>query len=757
VLARMYDPAPDSIVSLLSRRDIKTPSDQFKIVIDSYHDRRTGYEFAVKPAGVKRDYYVYDDTNEDETWDAVWDVATRIDSLGWVAEFSIPFSQIRFNNTEEHTFGFMVVREIARTSERISWPLLDHDKQGFMTQLGDLGGIRSLPTPRRLEVMPYAVTQNETRPGGSSFNHPQSVSAGADLKYGLSSNLTLDATINPDFGQVEADPAVLNLSAFETFFEERRPFFLEGAGIFSFRTACGDIDSQCTGLFYSRRVGRSPQLAGIYGDATSPTNTTILSAAKVGGRLGRGLSVGFLDALTQREQGAQGATIEPQTNYAVARLQQSLFGGSGDIGSMITAVDRSLDAQSSPYLRKNAYTGGIDVRQRLFDKNYELTAYVAGSLIRGTAASISATQLDGVHRYQRPDDNIAFDPTRTSLAGNAERLTMSKFGGGVTRFQSVYQRFSPGFETNDVGFQQRADEQMFRNWFALQFNSPTKAYRRAFFNFNTFQTWTTEGLPTNMSLNTNWHVQFPNQWWGHIGGNFGNFVPTYADREARGGPAIRRSRDFDGWTGIAFDARKSWTPYVFAGAFGSDAWHSGGHWLQPSVDFRVSSRFSASLGANYEKSVNDHQWVGNFGDIGVDTTHYTFAHLDQHTLGLTSRMNFTASPALSLQVYGQPFMTTGKYSNWRELANPRAKLYADRYKPYAGGDPGGFDFKQLRSNTVVRWEYRPGSTLFFVWQQGRELSSDQPSDFNFRHDLSNMFNLHPNNTLLIKASYWFNP
>lgn len=757
VLARMYDPAPDSIVSLLSRRDVKTASDQFKIVIDSYHDRRTGYEFAVNPAGVKRDYYVYDDTNEDETWDAVWDVATRIDSLGWVAEFSIPFSQIRFNNTEDHTFGFMVVREIARTSERISWPLFDHDKQGFMTQLGDLGGIRSLSTPRRLEVMPYVVTKNETRPSGMSFNHPQSMSGGADVKYGLSSNLTLDATINPDFGQVEADPAVLNLSAFETFFEERRPFFLEGAGIFSFRTSCGDIDTQCTGLFYSRRVGRSPQLAGIYGDASSPTHTTILSAAKVGGRLGRGLSVGFLDALTRREQGAQGATIEPQTNYAVARLQQSVFGGSGDIGGMITAVDRSLDAQSSPYLRRSAYTGGIDLRQRFFDKNYELTAYVAGSLIRGTAASISATQLDGVHRYQRPDDNISFDPTRTSLVGNAERLTMSKFGGGVTRFQSVYQRFSPGFETNDVGFQQRADEQMFRNWFALQFNNPTKVYRRAFFNFNTFQTWTTEGLPTNTSLNTNWHVQFPNQWWGHIGGNFGNFVPTFADREARGGPAVRRSRDFDTWTGIEFDARKSWTPYVFVGAWGRDAGHSSGHWFQPSVDFRVSSRFSASLGANYDKSVNDHQWVGNFGDIGVDTTHYTFARLDQQTLGLTSRMNFTASPTLSLQVYAQPFMTTGKYSNWRELANPRAELYADRYKPYAGGDPGGFDFKQLRSNTVVRWEYRPGSTLFFVWQQGRELSSDQPSDFNFRHDLSNMFNLHPNNTLLIKASYWFNP
>jgi hypothetical protein len=757
VLGRMYDPAPDSIVSLLSRRDVRTASEQLKIVIDSYHDRRTGFEFCVNPAGVKRDYYVYDDNNEDPTWDGIWDVATKIDSLGWVAEFRIPFSQLRFGNSADHTFGLLVVRDVARTSERISWPLYDNDKQGYISQLGELAGIRDLAAVRRLEVTPYVVTKNETRPTSSSFNHPQSLSAGADVKYGLSSNLTLDATINPDFGQVEADPAVLNLSAFEQFFEERRPFFLEGAGIFSFRTACGDIDTQCTGLFYSRRVGRSPQLAGIYGDETSPTNTTILSAAKVGGRLGRGLSVGLLDALTQREQGAQGATIEPQTNYAVARLQQSIAGGSGDIGAMVTGVNRSMDAQSSPYLRGSAYTGGIDVRKRFFNKNYELTGYVAGSLVRGTAAAIAATQMDGVHRYQRPDDNISFDPNRTSLSGNAERLTISKFGGGITRFQSVYQRFSPGFETNDVGFQPRADEQMFRNWFALQFNNPSKVYRMAFFNFNTFQTWTTEGLPTNMSLNTNWHVQFPNQWWGHIGGNFGNFKATYADREARGGPAVRRSSDYDMWSGIELDSRKPWTPNMFFGQYGGDAGHSVGRWINPAIDFRMTSRFSTSLGFNYEKATNDNQWNGNFGVSGVDTTHYTFARLDQTTLSVTTRMNFTASPTLSLQFYAQPFMTTGKYTNWRELANPRAERYEDRYKPYLGGDPGGFDFKQLRSNTVVRWEYRPGSTLFFVWQQGRELSSDQASDFNFKHDLTNLFSLHPNNTLLIKASYWFNP
>jgi hypothetical protein len=416
-----------------------------------------------------------------------------------------------------------------------------------------------------------------------------------------------------------------------------------------------------------------------------------------------------------------------------------------------------MDAQSSPYLRSGAYTGGIDVRKRFFNKNYELTGYIAGSLVRGTAAAIASTQLDGVHRYQRPDDKLSFDPNRTSLSGNAQRLTISKFGGGVTRFQSVYQRFSPGFETNDVGFQPRADEQMFRNWLAFQFNNPSKVYRAAFFNFNTFQTWTTEGLPTNMSLNTNWHVQFPNQWWGHIGGNFGNFKATYADREARGGPAVRRSTDYDLWSGIELDSRKSWTPNMFFGQYGGDAGHSVGRWINPAIDLRMTSRFSTSLGFNYEKATNDNQWNGNFGVSGVDTTHYTFARLNQTTLSLTTRMNFTASPSLSLQFYAQPFITTGKYTDWRELANPRAEKYEDRYKPYLGGDPGGFDFKQLRSNTVVRWEYRPGSTLFFVWQQGRELSSDVASDFNFGHDFKNLFSLHPSNTLLIKASYWFNP
>ena len=765
VVARMHDPAPDSIVSLLSRRDVRTQSEQLKLVVDSYHDRRTAYQFILNPAGVKRDYYVYNDNVEDVTWDAVWDGASRVDSLGWVAEFRIPLSQLRFPKRERHTFGLLVVRDVQRTGQRISWPLFRRDRQGYVSQAGELTGFAGFDTPRRLEVTPYAVTKNVTlaRPGAAGaptrYAHPQQQAFGADVKYGVTSNLTLDATINPDFGQVEADPAVLNLSAFEQFFEERRPFFLEGAGIFTFRNSCNDIDTGCRGLFYSRRIGRSPQLGGAYGDASSPLNTTILGAAKLTGRTPRGLSVGVLDAVTQREQGTLARTIEPATNYFVARAQQDLRDGQGDVGVMLTAVNRGLDSLGATSLRRAAYTGGIDFRRRFLKRNYELHASLSGSVVQGSASAITLLQRDGVHRFQRPDDGLALDPTRTRLVGDAQRLSISKFGGGVTRFQSVYQRYSPGFEINDLGFQPRADEQLFRNWFSFQLQKPTRYYRRAFLNFNAHGTWTAAGLHTSNGLNTNQHVELPNLHWLHWGVNANGLGAAYDDRDARGGPAVRRALGWETWAGWEGDRRRNWTPTFFAGVFGGDAGRSRGVWIDPGVQLRLTSRFSTSLTANYNRSRNDNQWVGNYGVAGVDTTHYTFARLDQRTLGLTTRINLTASPTLSLQVYAQPFLSVGDYSDWRELADPRAARYADRYRPYGEGrDPGGLDFKQLRTNTVLRWEYRPGSTLFVVWAHGRDAFTDRPTrELDVRRQYGDLFALPPNNTFLVKLSYWLNP
>lgn len=758
IMGRMSDPAPDSIISLLSRRDVRTESEQLKLVIDSYHDKRTAYQFITNPAGVKRDFYVYNDNTEDATWDAVWDVATNIDSLGWTAEFRIPFSQIRFNRDTDKTFGLLIVRDVARTRQRISWPLYRRDKQGYVSQGGEISGIQSLPQPRRLEVTPYVVTKNETRIQRSgAFTNAQSQTAGADLKYGVGSNLTLDAAINPDFGQVEADPSVLNLGAFEQFFEERRPFFLEGAGIYQFRTACGDIDTGCTGLFYSRRIGRSPQLGNTYRDPANPTATRILGAAKLSGRLSSGTSVGVLSTVTDKEEGPGGETLEPQSTYAIARVQQDLRGGQTGIGGMVTMTKRNLDSWSENLLRENAYTGGIDLRHRFAKNNYEFTAYVAGSAVDGSANAIAATQRNSVHQYNRPDDNLAYDPTRTSLSGDAERISLSKFGGGITRFQSVLERFSPGFESNDVGFQSRADQQMFRNWFSLQLLQPTKVYRGLRMNFNTYNAWNTAGLALAQNLNTNMHMELRNTWWVHAGGNLNELTPTFDDRVSRGGPALRRSRSSNWNTGIEFDRRKWYTPVVFVGHGSGDEGKSYWNWVEPSLQFRVSSRFSASAGLYYEKSISDDQWFDNITPTGSSTTHFTFARLEQNTLRMTGRVNYTATPTLSMQLYAQPFISSGDYSNWREIDNARSSSYAGRFKPYSSADPDGFNVREFRSNAVVRWEYRPASTLFFVWQQGRSGNDPTQPNFDFGRDVNGVFGLHPMNTFLIKASYWFNP
>lgn len=776
VLARMFDPAPDSIISLLSRRDVRTSSEQLKLMISSYNDKKTAYEFITNPAGVKRDFYVSNDNNEDGSWDAVWDVATRIDSVGWVAEFRIPFSQMRYPPGDQHTFGLMVVRDIARTGQRDSWPLYHRNNQGYVSQSGTLDGIGRLPSPRRLELMPYTVVKNDTRDFGAGragglarYDHPNKMTAGIDLKYGLSSNLTLDATINPDFGQVEADPAQLNLTAFETFFEERRPFFLEGAGIFTFNTSCGDIDSGCTGLFYSRRIGRNPQLADLYGDPTSATATPIAAATKLTGRLANGFSIGLLDAVTQRVDGVtllngQLPSIEPRTNYGVLRLQRDQSDGQGDMGLMLTAVNRSLDPGGAPHLRDAAYTGGIDLRRRFFSNNYEVRSFVAMSDVHGTPDAIAALQTNTVHAYQRPDDRVAYDPTRTILRGDAERISVSKFGGGITRFQSVYQRFSPGFESNDLGYQRRADEQMFRNWFALQYQKPSKYYQRAFFNFNAQERWSTEGLVLGNGLNQNSHVQLPNFMWVHLGFNYDEFMTAYDDRGARGGPAVRISPNQSFWAGIESDSRPAITGSVWWGGWRGDEGHSWNAYLQPQLGFRVSSRFSTSLGINYQRNADDKQFYASYGDVGSDTTHYTFARLDQTTLGLSTRVNFTATPNLSFQFYGEPFNTNGTYANWKELNDQRAEAYADRFRSYKSG-PGvfdGFNFRQFRSNMVLRYEYRQGSTLFVVWQQGRSnfLSPGDPGympDYKVSRDYDSPFRDHPNNTFLVKWSYWINP
>src|SRR5213595_314859 len=535
VFIRAFDPHPDSILKLLARRDVRAATDQLKIMIDSYHDRRNGFEFAVNPAGVKRDYAVYNDNQEDDAWDAVWDVATQVDSLGWTAEFQIPLSQLRYVPRGTNTFGFGIWRDIQRYPERVSWPVYRNSQAGISSQLGELTGLEGLPSPRRPEVAPYVVTKNVSVPTGGAFDRSQKVTGGADLKYGLTPSLTLDATINPDCGQVEADPAVLNLTAFETFFQERRPFFVAGTGVFRFDVNCSQVNCNGERLFYSRRIGRAPQLPG--NDPSSPIATTIYGAAKVTGRLPGGQTIGVLDAITQRATGSSDRTTEPATNYAVLRGQQDFRKGQSGVGVMFTAVNRSLDPLTEAALRRSAYVGALDFRHRFLNSRYQVSGSLDLSRVAGTPAAITATQRDPVHYYQRPDAGLRLDSTRTSLGGDAEELLFGKVGGGITRFETSYLRRSPGFEVNDLGFLLRADQQSWNNWFGIQSLHPSSIYQTAFWNFNWWQYWSAHGLPLERGANTNGHVQLNNRWWIHTGATLGQLGTTFCDLNCtRGGP-----------------------------------------------------------------------------------------------------------------------------------------------------------------------------------------------------------------------------
>jgi hypothetical protein len=484
IAVRAFEPDRHRLVGMLTRRDDASPSDWIRIAFRSYRDRRTAYEFAVNAAGVKQDRYWFADTNNDTSWDAVWDVSVSRMADQWTAEFKVPFSQLRFNPNAGGTFGFAVLRTIAHENETSTWPLLARSASGFVSSFGELTGLTFPSSPKKLELLPYALGQ--VRSSAVQADNPlassvaATASAGLDLKYRVASGLTLTATANPDFGQVEADPAVVNLGAFETFFPERRPFFVEGSGNFSFNIDCND--GQCTGLFYSRRIGRAPQrVAGApaEGFATQPLNATIAGAAKLSGRVG-GFSIGALQAVTTQEHAriASGAdlaisksAVEPLTSYALGRVSRE-FKNNSRLSFMATDSFRSLTPELT-FLPRHAVTGGVDADWRLKDGEYSITGYWAGSHVAGETQAIERLQRNNVHSFQRPDsDVLTYDPTRTSLTGHAGLLSVNKISGQRTRFQSSVSYKSPGFEINDLGFQQRADEITQSNWYQIRNDRP---------------------------------------------------------------------------------------------------------------------------------------------------------------------------------------------------------------------------------------------------------------------------------------------
>jgi hypothetical protein len=762
VAVRALDPHPEKVVGHLTRRDEGSPSDWVRVMIDSYHDRRTAYEFSVNAAGVKQDQYWYADTNNDDSWDAVWDVAVVRNDQGWRAEFKIPFSQLRFNPASAQPFGFAVVRTVAHLNETMTWPLLARSASGYVSSFGDLTGLAFSGTRKKLEVAPYVLSSLETAPVPSGSPLEKSpdpkASAGVDLKYQVGAGLTLTATVNPDFGQVEADPAVVNLGAFETYFNERRPFFVEGSGNFAFGLDCND--GACTGLFYSRRIGRAPHRsvdAPENGYSVAPENTTILGAAKLTGRVGK-FSIGALNAITSRENariaspltpGISTTPVEPGTSYSLGRVSRE-FTNNSRVSFMVTSTNRAL-VDGLRFLPDSAVTGGVDTDVRFKKGVYSVTGYWAGSTVHGTADAIDEITTSNVHSFQRPDaTHLTYDPTATRLSGHAGAFNVNKISGEKTRFTFGTSYKTPGFEVNDLGFQSRADDISTIGWFQWRNDKPHGHVRTFRWNLNQWSGWNFGGDIRSMGGNVNAHWTFTNNW--DTGTGFNVNAQGFDDRLTRGGPGGYVPGNVNQWGYFDTDNRKAVSFNLFGSWFNrfdpSWGWSVG-----PGLTWRPKRALAVSGSVNFDHSKNNTQWVENVETAG--TTHYVFGRIDQTTVRFGMRVNYTMTPTLSLQLYAQPFVSAGGYSNFKELVNGRAAEDVNRYAPYAyGGDPN-FNYRSFRTTNVLRWEYRPGSVIFVVWQQGKEQVAPY-GDFQFNRDFGDMFAAPATNVFLVKISRWFN-
>jgi hypothetical protein len=796
---RMFDTKPDSIAAQLARRDASgIYSDWLHVVIDSYHDRRSGFRFSVNPKGVQKDVLHSDDRNEDLNWDAVWEVATTVDSLGWTAELRIPFSQLRFGGAPkgaDRLWGLQIQRDIARHSERDSWSPWTLNDAGFISYSGDLRGMVDIPTPQHLEIMPYASAKLARAPGDKanpfySLNDFKG-SAGADLKYGLPGGLTLTATANPDFGQVEVDPAVVNLSAFESFFPEKRPFFVEGASIFNLGRVRGGPSYGSQQIFYSRRIGRSPQRFANGDYVESPDATTILGAAKVTGKAG-GWTVGVLDAVTAEEKahvvgddGIRSETpVEPATNYFVTRIRRELNRGKTIISGGGTAVNRDLnDPVFKNLLRSRANVGAIDFEHQWGNRVWALTGAVAASQIAGTKQVMTNAQRSSARYYQRPDaDYLDVDADRETLDGNAISLGLNK--SGVWSMGATAKQVSPGYEVNDLGFMGRVDYRNFGASGAYNNTTPGKHFRdfnigggtNHAFNYGGDRIWTSTYNWFNATLKNLWY----------FGGGAEYDPGAFDDRLTRGGPVGMQPTQYGAYLYGGTDSRKR-VAYNANLSYYGDIDNGYSKDISGGVDLRPSSSVTVSIAPGITYLHNTIQYVRSVADPLATSTYgsrYVFADLFQTTISATTRVAWTLTPQLSVQLYAQPFASSGRYENFKEMAKPRTREYSVYGKSGASTiaavidpessdkvaydvDPDGsgaapafsianpdFRIQSLRGNAVVRWEYRPGSAIFFVWQQER--SGFEPFDGHFRtsRDVRDIFS-QPSNVFLVKATYWF--
>ena len=763
---RAFDAHPDSIFAQLTRRDELSQGDWLGVAIDSYFDHRTAFGFFVNAAGVQMDQlFSNDGMNEDTNWNAVWHVSVHKDSLGWIAEFQIPFSQLRFSGGKSTIWGFQAIRMIYRRNEQDFWTPQPRDAAGFVSNFGELHGLLNLKPPRNLELFPYGMASENLSPKieGDPFQtgHSHTLNSGLDLKYGLTSNITLNATINPDFGQVEADPSELNLSAYETFFEEKRPFFVEGSNIFNAPLGIGDGKMASEGLFYSRRIGRSPHYYPDVPDSAyvkMPEQTHIIGASKITGKTAQGWSIGILDAVTNEEKATiqEGShryseIVEPYTNYSVLRLKKDFRKGRTSLGLIGTNVLRNIPNEHFNFLNKQATTGGVDVNHRWGKDTYSLQFSLYGSMISGDKEAIQRAQKSSARYYQRPDIKyVHYDPNRTSLSGLASSFFIGKIAQGHWRGGIGYMTRTPGFEANDIGYMREANYFSSFLWGGYREFKPGKFFRDYNLNMNAWTSWYFGGEHVGNGFNVNANFRLLNYWRGFIGIN--RQTQQLRTSTLRGGPAMLAPGQMNSFFGFFSDDRKP-ISLTLRGRISRDDQNFWSGGMSPGIQARPFANLNFSLSVNYSINHEDMQYVTTIEDEN-SSDHYILGHLDQNILSFTTRINYTLTPNLSIQFYGQPFVTAGEYSNFREVIRPRARRYADRFAPYNYSGSPDFNFKQFRSNLVLRWEYHPGSTLFVVWSQGRTDYTDI-GKFHPRTDFENLFKAEGNHVFLIKLNHWF--
>ena len=795
VAARLHDSEPERIVRQLSRRDQIAAADVFTLYLDTHHDHLTGYLFELSAAGVQRDAVLYDDLYIDETWDAVWRSAVSVDDGGWTLEMAIPLSQLRFSSASVDVWGINARRSVHRKNEESWLELVRKNENGLASRMAHLGGVAGARPGSRLQLLPYISTRAEyVAPDGDGdpFNDGSRGFAGAglDLEYGLSSNMSLVAAINPDFGQVEVDPAVVNLSAFETFFEEQRPFFTEGAQTFGNFARSGAADYQAFFypeplLFYSRRIGREPQgrPAADFVDATA--STTILGAVKLTGRTRDGWTVGVLDALTGRESartstgGAESRVpVEPLTNYFVGRVQREL-GRRGAIGFIGTASNRDLESpELVGRLTDQAYVAGFDGHVFLdARRDWVVFGGLSGSAVSGSREAIERLQRSEQRYYQRPDaPHVSLDPDATSLSGWSGRLGLNKNSGDVTVNAGVW-GVSPGFEPNDLGFARQTDRGgahgmiLFRKTTPDGFTRERELWVSKWWTFNYGGESQGDGILTqaNALLRNYMEVEL----------RLGRSWATLDDKLTRGGPTtIRpgiRSLDLE----IQTDRRRRLSVELEGSLRDRDfgAWSRR---IGLEIDFRPWDALTLSINPSWLRSHTIAQYLDTVPDptaVATSGSRYVFGELDRDEVSMPLRLNLALSPKLSLQVYSQPLVSVGAYASIRELAAPRTYDFpvygTDRgtiERDGVGGfviDPDGpegpaasfgladraFNFKSLRVNAVLRWEPRPGSALFAVWQQNRQ-GRAHPGDFSLGRDFDDLLGAPSDDVFLIKLAWW---